>query len=176
MNDRVLSARLPTKHFRVVGRVLPIAILIAVMEVVLTPQQPIRPPTLSPFSDQAHWVLREPLEYWILETDHVVEVPLGFVTDFASIPRALWAIAGSPHGAYSRAAVVHDYLYWDQRCTREQADNVMAIAMEESGVEDRHLGVFERDEVTIDMGAADSHSSLPLQPTRGLFRPVPQRS
>ena len=100
MNDRVLSMRRPTKHFRVVGRVLPIVILIAVMEVVLTPQQPIRPPTLSPFSDQAHWVLREPLEvplgFVLLETDHVVEVPLGFVTDFASIPRSLWGQARVP--------------------------------------------------------------------------------
>jgi hypothetical protein len=63
----------------------------------------------------------------------VIDVPAGFVTDFASIPRQLWALA-SPHGFYSRASIIHDFLYWDQRCTREQADRIMLIAMQESAV------------------------------------------
>lgn len=36
-------------------------------------------------------------------------VPKGAVSDFASIPRLLWAWL-PPHGQYERAAVVHDYL------------------------------------------------------------------
>jgi hypothetical protein len=55
------------------------------------------------------------------------------VTDFASIPRPLWSLL-SPHGRYSKAAIVHDYLYWAQDCTREQANNILPIAMKESGV------------------------------------------
>jgi hypothetical protein len=35
----------------------------------------------------------------------------GFVTDFASIPRAFQLFAGRPLGPYSRAAVVHDWAY-----------------------------------------------------------------
>jgi len=52
-------------------------------------------------------------------------VPAGFVTDFASTPRALWSVI-PPTGRYQLAAVVHDFLYWDQGCTREQADTVFA--------------------------------------------------
>ncbi len=42
---------------------------------------------------------------------HVVEIPAGFVTDFASVPKAFWSIfpATDPH--YLRAAVVHDWGY-----------------------------------------------------------------
>jgi len=35
---------------------------------------------------------------------------------------------------YKLAAVVHDYLYWYQPCERGEADNLLAIAMEEEGV------------------------------------------
>ena len=35
--------------------------------------------------------------------------PLGHIVDGASIPRVLWAVAGSPYtGAYRRASVLHD--------------------------------------------------------------------
>lgn len=37
-------------------------------------------------------------------------VPAGFKTDFASITRWLWPFF-PPFGKYSRAAIVHDYLY-----------------------------------------------------------------
>ena len=41
-----------------------------------------------------------------------VDVPIGFVTDLASIPRIFWSIL-RPDGAYTYPAIVHDYLYWD---------------------------------------------------------------
>lgn len=40
----------------------------------------------------------------------LIRIPVGFVTDGASIPRCLWSIY-PPWGRYSRAAVCHDYLY-----------------------------------------------------------------
>lgn len=101
--------------------------------VLLASCQPIPAPVLSPFADQGHWVLLRPLTHRIGETGQAVLVPSGFVTDFASIPRALWQVL-PPHGRYSRAAILHDYLYWDQRCTREQADRIMLIAMGDSRV------------------------------------------
>jgi hypothetical protein len=91
------------------------------------------PPAVSPFADQTTWLLLRPFQYKILDTNLVIDVPAGFVTDFASIPRELWMLA-SPHGFYSRASIIHDFLYWDQRCTREQADRIMLIAMRESAV------------------------------------------
>jgi hypothetical protein len=38
-----------------------------------------------------------------------ITVPMGYKTDFASIPKILWSIL-PPHGKYERAAVIHDYL------------------------------------------------------------------
>lgn len=57
-----------------------------------------------------------------------VTVPAGFVTDFASIPRALWT-ALPRDGDYVWAAVVHDYLYWYQTTTKDIADDVFNAAM-----------------------------------------------
>lgn len=63
-----------------------------------------------------------------------VTVPIGFVTDFASIPRIFWSIL-RPDGEYAHAAVVHDYLYWEQRTTRDAADQVFFAAMVDLGVQ-----------------------------------------
>ncbi|WP_157256633.1 DUF1353 domain-containing protein [Methyloversatilis discipulorum] len=91
-------------------------------------------PTVRPFGDNKFWVIVEPLEYVIGKTSDRIVVPQGFVTDFASIPQSLWSLGLSPHGQYSRAAVIHDYLYWAQGCTREQSDRLLLIAMKESNV------------------------------------------
>jgi hypothetical protein len=86
------------------------------------------------FDDNKFWVTVEPLEYTIGSTSDRIVVSEGFVTDFASIPQSLWSLGLSPHGQYSRAAVIHDYLYWAQACTREQLDWLLLIAMKESNV------------------------------------------
>ena len=57
-----------------------------------------------------------------------VQVPVGFATDYASIPRALWSFL-PPTGTYAAAAVIHDWLYWTQTTTREEADQVFREAM-----------------------------------------------
>jgi hypothetical protein len=97
-------------------------------------QQPIRPVPLTPFADGQDSVLMADLRYQIGNTNFVIVVPVGFVTDFASTPRAIWAVL-PPFGQYQLAAVVHDFLYWDQGCTREQADALLRVAMAESKVE-----------------------------------------
>ena len=72
----------------------------------------------------------------VRDSPYIVIVPRGFVTDFASIPQPLQLLRGrlSTTGRYGNAAVVHDYLYWRQDCTRAQADNILAIAMKDAGV------------------------------------------
>jgi len=62
-----------------------------------------------------------------------VTVPTGFVTDFASIPDAFWSLL-RPDGEYAHAAVIHDYLYWKQARSREEADSIFKGAMEDLGV------------------------------------------
>lgn len=63
----------------------------------------------------------------------MVNVPKGFVTDFASVPRAFWS-ALPPDGEYTYAAILHDYLYWNQATDRPTADLVLKAAMEDFGV------------------------------------------
>lgn len=59
-----------------------------------------------------------------------VRVPIGFVTDFASIPRVFWSSL-RPDGLYAYAAVIHDYLYWEQNLSREQSDAILKACMED---------------------------------------------
>jgi hypothetical protein len=59
-----------------------------------------------------------------------IRVPVGFVTDFASIPRAFWSIL-RPDGLYSYAAIIHDYLYWEQFLSRNESDSILKRCMED---------------------------------------------
>lgn len=63
-----------------------------------------------------------------------VRVPIGFVTDFASIPRVFWSIL-RPDGMYSYAAIIHDYLYWEQFLSREISDEILKMCMEDFKVD-----------------------------------------
>jgi len=88
---------------------------------------------VSPFADGTNWFLLSDLDYEIPDTDARVVVPAFFVTDFASIPRIFWSLLPT-WGRYGPASVVHDYLYWDQQCTREQADAIFLLAMIDNDV------------------------------------------
>ncbi len=99
----------------------------------LAGQQPIPPVDFRPFVDGQHWIVRQPLRYRIGVSTQEVVVPPGFVTDFASIPQALQSIIKA-NGHYILPAVVHDYLYWNQTCTRKQADQIFLLAMIENKV------------------------------------------
>lgn len=93
-----------------------------------------KPPTLTPFADGEYWVLDNDMVYEVRKSGYSIVVPRGFVTDFASVPRIFWTIFPR-HGEYTRAAIVHDYLYWQQQCTRQQADELFDIIMEDSHVD-----------------------------------------
>jgi hypothetical protein len=67
----------------------------------------------------------------------MIDVPAGFVTDFASIPRIFWNIA--PPSYYAKPAILHDWLYYngavgDLVVTRAQADKTFRDALKETGV------------------------------------------
>lgn len=78
----------------------------------------------------AYWYLTRSIDWSPNsgQTLPAVSVPIGFVTDFASIPRVLWS-ALPRDGDYVWAAVVHDYPYWTQSTTRQQADDILNAAM-----------------------------------------------
>ncbi len=54
------------------------------------------------------WRLNRPL-VWTGSQGDTFTVPAGFVTDFATVPRFMRSVV-EPYGAYTRAAVLHDWL------------------------------------------------------------------
>jgi len=132
-------------------------------------QAPIEPVDFRPFSDGMHWIVRQPLTYRIGVSQDRITVPVGFVTDFASIPQALQSIIRA-NGPYILPAVVHDYLYWTQACTRAQADSVLMLGMIENQVRDVHR-VAIHDAVRIAGGFAWSDNAR--ERAAGLVRILP---
>jgi hypothetical protein len=82
------------------------------------------------------WRLCKPLVYESDVLKDVIQVPAGFQTDFASVPRIpiIFDILGDRGDL---AGVVHDYLY-DKQCTintdRKTADKVLKEALIAQGV------------------------------------------
>jgi hypothetical protein len=90
---------------------------------------------LSRFSDPIYF-LTKPITWKPnpgQESFAAVTVPIGFVTDFASIPRIFWSIL-PPDGKYTYPAILHDYLYWTQTTSRDVADSILKFGMEDFSV------------------------------------------
>lgn len=91
---------------------------------------------LGRFADRMYFLLKK--ISWAPEPGQQgfsqVEVPVGFVTDFASIPRVFWSVL-PPDGTYTYAAIIHDYLYWEQPVSKRDADMILNLVMEEFKVD-----------------------------------------
>jgi|ERR1700752_2442748 len=85
------------------------------------------------------WRVMKGFRYYVgnKDSNKWVEVPRGYLTDGASVPRILWAVI-PPWGRYGAATIVHDILceYLSLtvdgkpcKITREQADNILFEAM-----------------------------------------------
>ena len=107
--------------------------VISLAHATLHSQQRMDPVDFKPFVDGRNWIVREQLTYRIGISEDSVTVPVGFVTDLASIPPALQSFI-QQNGPYLLPAVVHDYLYWKQTCTRDQSDRILLLAMIEHDV------------------------------------------
>lgn len=114
-----------------------------------------KPLCVTPNADGSKWRLDEPFQYaW--RHYRYIDVPAGFRTDFASIPPlsliggliasmasivgwhglfwAAMAVVLIAHlllhtGSYTRAAVVHDWLYTTQQYSRRESDAMLFQAM-----------------------------------------------
>ncbi|MGD0795743.1 MAG: DUF1353 domain-containing protein [Dehalococcoidales bacterium] len=91
--------------------------------------------TVSPLGDGRTWITRREFGYDIGAegSGNTVEVPVGFMTDFASVPRIFWAVLPQ-WGKYGNAAVIHDYCYWDQARPRQECDHIFFEGMGVLGV------------------------------------------
>lgn len=71
-------------------------------------------PVQVEFRDARDWEVIVPFAACLLVDGYQnpirVTAPKGFVTDLASIPRAIWNIF-PPFGGYTEAAILHDWLY-----------------------------------------------------------------
>ena len=85
------------------------------------------PLNVTEISDSVFAICDHPFRY---QSDLVglITVPVGFYTDFASVPRLgiVYAMLGD---RAHEPAVVHDWLYYAAITTREKADDVLMEAM-----------------------------------------------
>ena len=76
---------------------------------------------IRPLPKEDCYELMEPMRFWI---DYIeCEIPAGFVSDGASIPKMFWSIITSPfHPKVIKRAFQHDYLYRVHIVSRKRAD------------------------------------------------------
>ena len=89
-----------------------------------------------------YWVVKKGFRYH-LDIDRYIDVPQGFLTDGASVPRLLWGFI-PPWGSYGQACVLHDYLCEYLKITntsgilefttRHRSNNIFYGSMVELGV------------------------------------------
>jgi hypothetical protein len=95
------------------------------------------PPKIVAFADWDYYYTADGQIIWEPnkgQNYRAVGVPVGFVSDLASVPRMFWSLLPR-QGRYAYAAMIHDYLYWDQTRSRDEADAIFKIAMEDSEVD-----------------------------------------
>jgi hypothetical protein len=76
------------------------------------------------------WTLIKPFLFSVNGTEF--EVPAGFWTDFASIPRPLWNLL-SPYDI-GQGPVPHDYFYFTGCRDKDFADQTLRACMEHDGI------------------------------------------
>lgn len=135
----------------------------------LAPPPPESVPVLAD-ADQEYWILWTDMAWDIGNSGHRIVVPAGFVTDFASIPKILWSTGLTPTGRYGRAAIIHDFLYWSQGCSREQSDRLLVIAMKESEVNSIEENIIYAG---VSVGGAAPWSENRKMRESGVIRVVP---
>lgn len=86
------------------------------------------------FVGRGRWRLIRGFEY-NPDEGKKIEVPIGFVSDGASIPRIAYSLIGGRWtGKYVKAALIHDWLYFSQTTEQKFADKVFIVAMRVMGV------------------------------------------
>jgi hypothetical protein len=85
------------------------------------------------------WTLLSPLVYQAESTTYTV--PVGFITDFASVPRLPFIYAMYGNRAH-KAATLHDYLCRTGLVSRRKADDLFYDAMIASGIEEKYASMM----------------------------------
>ncbi|EJB9128054.1 DUF1353 domain-containing protein [Salmonella enterica] len=81
-----------------------------------------------------NWRVYEPFAFYLSNDERdVTEVPAGFITGLATVPRIFWTVL-PPDGKYVKAAIIHDYLYDNALRTKFEADRIFLDGMTVLGV------------------------------------------
>jgi hypothetical protein len=126
------------------------------------------PRNLGAFADD------QPLFYTLNSTTiGDVTVPPLFVTDLASIPRLFFSEL-RPDGPYAYAAIVHDWLYWQQTGLRKDADWLLKLGMEAFDVSAFTLNlIYESVRSPFGQRAWDANALLKSKGERRLMAVAP---
>lgn len=91
-------------------------------------------PVILELLDRYLWKIHQPFEFWLTEDEtDIIKIPVGFITDLASVPRIMWSFL-PPDGKYAKAAIIHDYLYDNALRSKTEADLIFLDAMTVLGV------------------------------------------
>ena len=90
-------------------------------------------PHVAPVYGKRKYRLLE--DYVVIYKGKVITIPAGFEFDGASIPRALWALVGTPFAPdLVRAALIHDWLYSTKLYSRKFSDKCFKQLLKEAKV------------------------------------------
>lgn len=70
------------------------------------------------------WMTTNTFDIYLCDGRHIV-VPIGFIYDKGSVPRAAWPLIPRDDRSGTIAFLVHDYLYTEKITTRKEADQIM---------------------------------------------------
>lgn len=136
-------------------------------------------PKLSPIwkdgtTDGVNWYL---LEDFVYNADSIgsapaqkITIPAGFITDFASVPRALQNLYPC-WGKYGPAAIVHDKLYFFQETTKQYADSILEQAMFACGCDPITVRAIYEAVALAGQFAWDGNAKLKAQGYTRIFTP-----
>jgi hypothetical protein len=151
---------------------------VSFMKAALAPHKDLvsSPVPIVPFADWDYYYTTKPLEWRANAGAEVtppqVTVPTGFVTDLASIPAAFWSEL-PPAARYSYPAIIHDYLYWFQPCTRAEADTVLEAAMGDMQVPPAKIVIIYSAVRVGGSGAWDNNAQLREAGQRRVLKKFP---
>lgn len=91
---------------------------------------------VTPLDNGRDWELVKTFTYHVgsKKSPLLITVPIGFITDYASVPRFFWRLCPPTGKGYTGAAVIHDYLYRQPMYSRLMADAIFLEAMQVGGV------------------------------------------
>lgn len=89
------------------------------------------PPLIAIPPDYKLYKVQTDFEYHVgaEDSNEIIYVKAGTITDGASIPKFAWSIIGGPLGRYAPAAVVHDECYRRKLYPRKRCDQIFLEAM-----------------------------------------------